>query len=75
MSRTNDYTFFYPASTVWRSKIKIGCPNFAVKVEFVKKRCYLFYVRKAVNWLKMFTHTQKVGLKGNYPLKCRAYRP
>ena len=22
--------------------------------------CYLFYVRKAVNWLKMFTHTQKV---------------
>ena len=22
--------------------------------------CYLFYERKAVNWLKMFTHTQKV---------------
>ena len=22
--------------------------------------CYLFYVKKAVNWLKMLTHTQKV---------------
>ena len=38
VSRTNNYTFFYPASMVWRSKIKIGCPNFAVKVEFVQKR-------------------------------------
>ena len=38
MSRTNNYTFFYPASMVWRSKIKIGCPTFAVKVEFVQKR-------------------------------------
>ena len=38
VSRTNNYTFFYPASMVWRFKIKIGCPTFAVKVEFVKKR-------------------------------------
>ena len=38
MSRTNNYTFFYPASMVWRSRIKIGCPTVAVKVEFVKKR-------------------------------------
>ena len=37
VSRTNNYTFFYPASMVWRSKIKIGCPTFAIKVEFVKK--------------------------------------
>ena len=38
MSRTNNYTFFHPASMVWRSKFKIGCPTVAVKVEFVKKR-------------------------------------
>ena len=38
VSRTNNYTFFYPASMVWRSKIKTGCPTFAVKVEFVQKR-------------------------------------
>ena len=28
---------------------------------------YLFYVRKAVNWLKMLTHAQKVVLKGTIP--------
>ena len=30
-------------------------------------RYYLFYVRKAVNWLKMLTHAQKVVLKGTIP--------
>ena len=93
MSRTNNYTFFHPASMVWRSEIKIGYPIFAVKVEFVKKHTpqnvhyschaskkskprtiYLFSsllfvlnVRKAVNWLKMLTHAQKVPLKGTIP--------